>query len=110
MPAIGYSFWAMGKKRREEKMRRMAAEKGRPRSWREMLRFFPGLFLRTFVVVLGLGIVMALLSTLGLTFFANFWVQAAVYVSGYILLQRWIMGPLHQSRLGQILKQPLKKK
>ncbi|MBI5813260.1 MAG: hypothetical protein HZB27_12100 [Meiothermus silvanus] len=111
----------MGKKRREEKLRRMAAEKARPRSWREMLRFFPGLFLRTFVVVLGLGIVMTLLASLGLSFFTNFWVQGAVYVGGYVLLQRWIMGPLHPSaRLGQIHpslrsakihpKQPLKKK
>ncbi|PZA08948.1 MULTISPECIES: hypothetical protein [unclassified Meiothermus] len=101
----------MGKKRREEKLRRMAAEKARIRSWREALRFFPGLFLRTFTVVLGLGIAMTLLSLLGLGFFTNFWVQGAVYVGGYILLQRWIMGPLHPSaRLEQALRQPRRRK
>jgi len=89
----------------------MAAEKARPRSWREVRRYFPGLFLRTLVVVLGLGVLMTLPTIWGLTFFTNFWVQAAVYVGAYILLQRWIMGPLHPSaRLGQILKEQARKK
>lgn len=87
----------MGKQRREEKLKRRgrrpaASAPARPTNWRELLKLFPGLFLRTFAVVFGLGLVMALLVSLGLNWFAETWVQFAVYIAGYFLLQRWIMG------------------
>lgn len=86
----------MGKQRREEKLKRRGkispTGSVRPTNWRDLLKLFPGLFLRTFVVVFGLGLVMALLVSLGLKWFAETWVQFAVYIAGYFLLQRWIMG------------------
>lgn len=88
----------MGKQRREEKLRRRgrwrtaSSAPVRPTNWRELLGLFPGLFLRTFLVVFGLGLIMALLVSLGLKIFAETWVQFVVYIAGYFLLQRWIMG------------------
>lgn len=92
----------MGKKKREEKLKKKLLaewEAKRPKTLRQALPYLPGLFLRTFLVIMGLTLAMALLSLAGLTFFTNFWVQMGVYLAGYLLLQRFILGPLAPPRV-----------
>lgn len=85
----------MGKKRREEKLsKRKTTPAARPTNWKEALRLFPRLFLRTFIVVFALGLLMALGASLGLSILNNIWVQMGVYLGGYFLFQRWILGSL----------------
>ncbi|KGQ21444.2 hypothetical protein [Thermus filiformis] len=92
----------MGKKKREEKLKKKLLaewEAKRPKTLRQALPYLPGLFLRTLLVIMGLTLAMALLSLAGLTFFTNFWVQMGVYLVGYLLLQRFILGPLAPPRV-----------
>ncbi|RIH81449.1 hypothetical protein Mterra_03157 [Calidithermus terrae] len=85
----------MGKKRREEKLRRKTNQRP-PLTLKEAFKFFPGLFLRTFLVLTPVTLAMVLLASLGLTFFNNFFVQIAVYLGVYFAFQRFIMGPLYR--------------
>ncbi|RIH88944.1 hypothetical protein [Calidithermus roseus] len=85
----------MGKKRREEKLRRKATQRP-PLTLKEAVRFFPGLFLRTFLVLTPVTLLMLVLAGIGLSFFNNFFVQLAVYLAAYFAFQKFIMGPLHR--------------
>ncbi|MGQ9510836.1 MAG: hypothetical protein ACUVS9_02840 [Thermaceae bacterium] len=92
----------MGKKKREEKLKRKLLaewEAKRPKTLKQALPYLPGLFFRTFLVVSGLTLAMALLSLAGLSFLGSFWVQLGVYLGGYLLLQRFILGPLAPPRV-----------
>ncbi|RDI96685.1 hypothetical protein DV704_02435 [Meiothermus sp. QL-1] len=87
----------MGKRRREEKLKRRAQQRV-PLTGRDMLRLFPGLFLRAFVVILPLSLLMSYLGASGVTLFNNFWVQMGVYLAAYIIFNRFIFGPVRNYR------------
>jgi hypothetical protein len=83
----------MGKRRREEKLRRKGAS--RPQlSFRDMLRVFPSLFLRAFVVVVPLTFLMTWLGASKVTVLSNPLVQIAVYVAVYLAFNRFIFAPI----------------
>jgi len=87
----------MGKKRREEKLRR----KGRTRpqlSFKDMLRVFPSLFLRAFVVVVPLTFLMTWLGASKVTVLSNPLVQIAAYVAVYLAFNRFIFAPIRNYR------------
>lgn len=88
----------MGKKRREAKLRRKAQQRV-PLSGRDMLRIFPSLLLRAFVVVMPLTLIMSILGGSGVTLFNNFWVQMGAYLAAYIVFNRFIFGPIRNYRL-----------
>ncbi|TBH20783.1 hypothetical protein [Thermus thermamylovorans] len=92
----------MGKKRREEKQKKKALrewEERRPKTFREALRYFPGIFLRTTLVVMAAVALILFLGALGLELAQSFWFQLGVYLVFYLLFQRFIMGPLAPPRL-----------
>jgi len=90
----------MGKKRREEKLRRKAQQRV-PLTGRDMLRIFPSLLLRAFVVVMPLSLLMTILGSNGVTLFNNFWVQMGAYLAAYIVFNRFIFGPIRNYRPAQ---------
>ncbi|AWR87387.1 hypothetical protein [Meiothermus taiwanensis] len=83
----------MGKKRRAEKLKRKAQQRA-PLSGRDMLRIFPSLLLRAFIVVMPLSVLMTILGSNGVTLFNNFWVQMGTYLAAYIVFNRFIFGPI----------------
>lgn len=83
----------MGKKRREAKLRRKSAI--RPQlSFKDMLRVFPSLFLRAFVVVVPLTFLMTWLGASHVTALNNPLVQIAAYVAVYLVFNRFIFAPI----------------
>lgn len=92
----------MGKKKREEKLKRKLLaewEARRPKTLRQALPYLPGLLFRTTLVVVGLTLLMALGAMAGLRFLMNPWVQMGVYLAGYLLFFRFIQGPLAPPRI-----------
>lgn len=92
----------MGKKKREEKLKKKALkewEARRPKNLREALRYFPGVFLRTALVMMGAVALLLLLGALGFKPAASFWFQLLVYLGFYLGFQRFIMGPLAPPRV-----------
>lgn len=87
----------MGKKRREEKLKRKALQRT-PLSGRDMLRIFPSLLLRAFIVVMPLTLLMTFLGASGVTLFNNFWVQMGAYLAAYIVFNKFIFGPVRNYR------------
>ncbi len=63
-----------------------------------MLRIFPSLLLRAFIVVMPLTLIMAFLGGSGLTLFNEFWVQMGVYLAAYIVFNKFIFGPVRNYR------------
>ncbi len=83
----------MGKKRREEKLRRKGGQ--RPQlSFNDMLRVFPSLFLRAFIVVVPLTFLMTWLGASKVTLLGNPLVQIAAYVAVYLAFNRFIFAPI----------------
>lgn len=92
----------MGKKKREEKLKKKALkewEEKRPKTFREALRYFPGVFLRTTLVMMGAVALILLAGALGLGVAQSFWFQLLVYLGFYLAFQRFIMGPLAPPRV-----------
>ncbi|WP_027882438.1 hypothetical protein [Meiothermus rufus] len=87
----------MGKKRREEKLKRKAQQRP-PLSGRDMLKVFPSLVLRAFIVVTPLTLLMTLLGSNGVTLFNDFWVQMGVYLAAYVIFNRFIFAPIRNYR------------
>ncbi|AEB10994.1 hypothetical protein [Marinithermus hydrothermalis] len=77
----------MGKKKRLKKLYRRQLEEARKPTLGKLLR----LFLKTFVLIMGLGLLMGVAVGFGLDVFQNFWAQIAVYTLGYVLAYRWLM-------------------
>jgi len=90
----------MGKKKREERLRRQAQQR-QPLSGKDMLRIFPGLMLRALIVVFPLTILMAVLGASGVTLFNNFVVQIGFYAAAYVIFNKYIFGPIRNYRLTQ---------
>jgi len=90
----------MGKKRRVEKLKRKGNQRT-PLSVRDMLRIFPSLLLRAFIVVMPLTLLMTFLGSTGVTLFNNFWVQMGVYLAAYIVFNKFIFGPIRNYRQAQ---------
>jgi len=63
-----------------------------------MLRIFPSLLLRAFIVVMPLTLIMSILGSSGVTLFNNFWVQMGTYLAAYIVFNRFIFGPIRNYR------------
>ncbi|WP_022798947.1 hypothetical protein [Thermus islandicus] len=92
----------MGKRKREEKLKKKALkewEAKRPKTFREALRYFPGVFLRTTLVMMGAVALILLLGALGLRLAESFWFQLLVYLGFYLAFQRFILGPLAPPRI-----------
>ncbi|GAA5335100.1 MULTISPECIES: hypothetical protein [Thermus] len=92
----------MGKRKREEKLKRKALkewEARRPKTFREALKYFPGVFFRTTLVMMGAVSLILLAAALGLKVAASFWFQLLVYLGFYLAFQRFIMGPLAPPRI-----------
>ncbi|APD09448.1 MULTISPECIES: hypothetical protein [Thermus] len=92
----------MGKRKREEKLKKKALkewEARRPKTFREALRYFPGVFLRTTLVMAGAVSLILLAAALGLKVAESFWFQLLVYLGFYLAFQRFIMGPLAPPRI-----------
>uniref|UniRef100_A0A7C2FQD9 Uncharacterized protein n=1 Tax=Thermus islandicus TaxID=540988 RepID=A0A7C2FQD9_9DEIN len=92
----------MGKRKREEKLKKKALkewEAKRPKTFREALRYFPGVFLRTALVMMGAVALILLLGALGLRLAESFWFQLLVYLGFYLAFQRFILGPLAPPRI-----------
>ncbi|WP_243093636.1 MULTISPECIES: hypothetical protein [Thermus] len=92
----------MGRKKREEKLKKKALkewEARRPKTFREALKYFPGIFLRTTLVMLGAVALILLAAALGLKVAESFWFQLLVYLGFYLAFQRFIMGPLAPPRI-----------
>ncbi len=92
----------MGKKKRQEKLKKKALkewEARRPKTFREALRYFPGVFFRTALVMMAAVSLILFLGALGLGVAENFWFQLGVYLVFYLVFQRFIMGPLAPPRL-----------
>ncbi len=92
----------MGKRKREEKLKKKALkewEAKRPKTFREALRYFPGVFLRTALVMMAAVALILLLGALGLRLAESFWFQLLVYLGFYLAFQRFIMGPLAPPRI-----------
>jgi hypothetical protein len=87
----------MSKKR---KVKAEAAPKLPPAklSNRDLLKLFPGLFLRALLVIMPLTLIMTLLGANGLTLFNDFWVQMAAYIGAYVLFNNFIFGPIKKHR------------
>jgi O-antigen/teichoic acid export membrane protein len=79
----------VGKKRREAKKLRKAM----PKTWKEALRFLPGLAFRIFLVMFGLTGILLLLDLIGLHWALNPLVQLGTYLIGYFAFQSFILGP-----------------
>ncbi len=90
----------MGKRRREEKLKRKVGQRP-PLSGRDLLRIFPSLMLRAFVVVAPLTLLMTLLGSNGATLFNEFWVQMGVYLAAYVVFNKFIFGPVRNYRPAQ---------
>mgnify|MGYP003342326662 FL=1 len=91
-----YTF-PVGKKKRQEKLKKKALkewEARRPKTFRQFLPYLPGIFLRTTLVMTAAVTVIVVLGALGLPWAAHFWFQFAVYLAFYLVFQRFIMGPL----------------
>ncbi|MEZ0347156.1 MAG: hypothetical protein ABWJ90_01420 [Thermus sp.] len=87
----------MGKRKREERLKKKALkewEARRPKTFREALKYFPGLFLRTTLVMMGAVGSILLAGALGLKVAESFWFQFLVYLGFYLAFQRFILGPL----------------
>ncbi|GAA6755347.1 hypothetical protein QT17_09350 [Thermus sp. 2.9] len=92
----------MGRKKREEKLKKKVLkewEARRPKTFREALKYFPGIFLRTTLVMLGAVALILLAAALGLKVAESFWFQLLVYLGFYVAFQRFIMGPLAPPRI-----------
>lgn len=92
----------MGKRKREEKLKKKALkewEAKRPKTFREALRYFPGVFLRTALVMMGAVALILLLGALGLRLAESFGFQLLVYLGFYLAFQRFILGPLAPPRI-----------
>ncbi|TFU25701.1 hypothetical protein [Thermus tengchongensis] len=92
----------MGKKKREERLKKKALkewEERRPKTFREALRYFPGLFLRTTLVVMAATTLILFTTALGLPWAQSTWFQILIYLGFYLLFQRFIMGPLAPPRI-----------
>ncbi|MDT7922131.1 MAG: hypothetical protein RQ998_04370 [Thermus sp.] len=92
----------MGKKKREEKLKKKALkewEEKRPKTFREALKYFPGVFLRTTLVMMAAVALILFLGALGLKVAESFWFQLLVYLGFYLAFQRFIMGPLAPPRI-----------
>jgi fatty acid desaturase len=92
----------VGKKKREEKLKKKALkewEERRPKTFREALKYFPGVFLRTTLVMVAATFLLIAVAALGLAWAQSFWFQLLVYLGFYLLFQRFIMGPLAPSRI-----------
>jgi hypothetical protein len=87
----------MGKKRREDKMKRKTQART-PLSGRDMLRVFPSMLLRAFIVVMPLTLLMTFLAGAGVTLFNNFWVQMGAYLAAYIVFNKFIFAPIRNYR------------
>jgi len=92
----------VGKRKREEKLKKKALkewEAKRPKTFREALRYFPGVFLRTALVMMGAVALILLLGALGLRLAESFGFQLLVYLGFYLAFQRFILGPLAPPRI-----------
>lgn len=99
----------MGKKRREQKLRRKGG--GRPQlSFKDMLKVFPSLFLRAFVVVVPLTFLMTWLGASKVTVLSNPLVQIAAYVAVYLAFNRFIFAPIRnfQANKPKVVAQSIK--
>ncbi|MDX2006361.1 MAG: hypothetical protein SFU83_13875 [Meiothermus sp.] len=65
---------------------------------RDLLRLFPGLFLRALIVIMPLTLLMTVLGANGLTLFNDFWVQMGCYIGAYALFNNFIFGPVKKYR------------
>nr|WP_267962865.1 hypothetical protein [Thermus hydrothermalis] len=74
-------------------------EARRPKTFREALKYFPGVFFRTTLVMMGAVSLILLAAALGLKVAASFWFQLLVYLGFYLAFQRFIMGPLAPPRI-----------
>ncbi|RTH28180.1 hypothetical protein CSW40_01365 [Thermus scotoductus] len=96
-----YTF-PVGKKKREEKLKKKALkewEERRPKTFREALKYFPGIFFRTTLVVMAATLLILFTGVLGLAWAQSMWFQILVYLGFYLLFQRFIMGPLAPPRI-----------
>ena len=78
----------MGKKKRQEKLKKKALkewEARRPKTFRQFLPYLPGIFLRTPLVMTAAVTVIVVLGALGLPWAAHFWFQFAVYLAFYLV-------------------------
>jgi hypothetical protein len=69
----------VGKKKREEKLKKKALkewEERRPKTFREALKYFPGVFLRTTLVMMAAVALILFLGALGLKVAESFWFPA----------------------------------
>ncbi|WP_117238004.1 hypothetical protein [Thermus sediminis] len=92
----------MGKKRREDKLKKKALrewQERRPKTFREALKYFPGIFLRTALVMMAALSLILLATALQVPFAESFWFQLLVYLGFYLIFQRFIMGPLAPPRI-----------
>jgi hypothetical protein len=87
----------MGKKRRDEKLKRRTIRR-EPPSTKELLRTLPGVLLRSFLVVVPSTILMLLLGNAGLTFLLSPVAQIIVYVGLFLLFRKFIYGPIMPGR------------
>lgn len=87
----------MGKKRREDKLKRRTIQR-EPPSFKELLRTLPTVLLRSFLVVVPSTILMLMLGNAGLTFLLSPVVQVVVYVGLFLLFRKFIYGPVLPGR------------
>ena len=87
----------MGKKRREEKLKRRNF-RPEPPSFKELLRTLPTVLLRSFLVVVPSTILMLMLGNAGLTFLLSPVVQVVVYVGLFLAFRKFIYGPVLPGR------------
>ena len=88
----------MSKKRRPEKTQKATPQARVPLSTKDLLKLFPGLFLRALLVIMPLTIIMTLLGANGLTLFNDFWVQMGCYIAAYAVFNNFIFGPVKRYR------------
>ena len=92
----------MGKKKREEKLKKKALkewEERRPKTCRGALKYVPGLFFRTTLVVMAATALIVFAGAMGLAWAQSMWFQILVYLGFYLLFYRFIMGPLAPPRI-----------
>ncbi len=77
----------MGKKKRQKKLAKKLAEEARKPTPGKILR----LMLKTFLLVLGMTLLIATGLALGLDFLKSLWAQLLLYGAAYLLLYRWLM-------------------
>lgn len=95
----------MGKKKREEKLKRQQ-QVTRPLNWSELFRLMPGVLLRAFVIILPLSVLMTFLGSSGVTLFNNVIVQLGTVLAAYLIFNNFIFGPLRKYRRVEAIKKP----